>query len=207
MNEFNTTDKEQIEMLKQWWNDYGKIIAIAIVAGLVIAFGWRYWRHHNIERAREASTLYGRLGVADEQKQPKIAKKIAGDLMQNYQKTPYATMAALWWGKEAVEEKSYNVALKKTMWVLKHSHVKSFKQIARLRAARILLFQKKPQAALTLLNTVDDKTYLFLIDEAKGDIYTAMQKFDDAAKAYKTAQSNMKAVGVNNPLLNMKAAS
>lgn len=207
MAEYNMTDKEQIEMIKKWWNDYGKVILIAVVIGLAVAFGWRYYRTHKIQTAQQASALYGQLGIADAQKKPQLAEKIAGKLLKNYASTPYATMAALWWAKEFVNDKKYDAAYQKTEWVLQNSHVDSFKQIARIRAARILLFQKKYAAALSMLRKTDDKSFQPLVDETKGDIYTAMNQSDKAAAAYKAAKQTLSVDNINNPLLDMKLAT
>lgn len=207
MAEYNMTDKEQVEMIKKWWKDYGRTIAIALIIGLVVAFGWRYYRSHKIRKAQEASVLYGKLGVADSQKKPEVAEKIAAQLMKDYSSTPYATMAALWWAKAYVNEKNYNAALQKSEWALQNSHVKAFKQVARLRTVRILLFQKKPEAALDRLRKVDDKSFQPLIDEIKGDIYTAMNKSEEAAKAYKVSKAGLSAANINNPILDMKVSA
>ena len=126
--------------------------------------------------------------------------------MQNYRGTAYATLAALWWARQSVNDKNYNQALQKCDWAIKNSQIASFRQIARIRAARTLLFLKKPQAALDQLKTVDDKTYQPLIEEVKGDIYTAMKKPDEAKKAYKLAQTGLNAEGIKSPILEMKVA-
>lgn len=206
MAEYNMTDKEQVEMLKKWWNDYGKIIAIAVIIGLAVAFGWRYWKRHKIEVGQSASNLYGQLGVADQKKQPKVAEKIAAQLMQDYKSTPYATMAALWWAESLVKDKKYDEALKKTEWVQDNARSKTFKQVARLRTARIQLYQKHYKVALSTLSTVNDKSYAPLAEELKGDVYTAMNNIDAAQKSYKKAQEGFKAADINSPILNMKVA-
>lgn len=206
MVEHNMTDKEQVDMIKKWWNDYGKLIAIAIAVGLVVAFGWRYWRAHKVNQVQKASSLYEQLVIADSQHNVKVAEQVTLTLMSKYKGTPYATLVAMRAARASVNAKDYKKALQQSEWVIKNSDNKSFRQIARLRAARILVFQKKTQAALTMLEKVDDKTFVPLINEVKGDIYTALKKPNEAKKAYKLAKSGLKAEGVSSPVLNMKLA-
>ncbi len=207
MTDYSMTDKEQVEMIKNWWNRYGKVIAIIVMIGFVLSLGWRYWHAHKIHIAQQASDLYAQLTVIDSQKQKQRAKALAAQLIQKYQSTPYSAMAALWWARVLVNGKNYNEALQKIHWALDHSRVASIRQIARLRAARLLLFQKKPQAAQALLHQVDDKTYQPLIDKLEGAIYMAMNQPHAAIKAYQSAKKGMAALGLNDSILAMEIAS
>jgi len=207
MNDYNLTDSEQIAMIKKWWKDYGRAIAVAVAIGLIVGFGWRYWSQHKVERAQQASVLYQQLSVADFQKQPKVAMVFANKLKQEYSHSPYASYAAFWAAKKAVNNKNLPLALKNCRWVVTNGRVKSLKQIARIRAARILLAQKKLKAAMTMLDRVNDKTFMPLINNVKGDIYTAMGEHKAARKAFESAKAGMSAsIGVVDPLLDMKLA-
>ena len=207
MNIENMSDSEQVEMIKKWWKDYGKAIAIAVAIGLVVGFGWRYWHKYKLEQAQSASLLYQQLSAADYQKQPKVAKTFAERLMKNYSRSPYATFAALWTAKQDVQKNNLAAALANCQWILKNSHVRSLKQIARIRAARILLAQKKPKDAMSILNKVDDKTFKPLIENVKGDIHNAMGNGKAAQKAYQAAKVGMSSsIATTDPLLDMKLA-
>ena len=200
----NLSDKEQVELLKKWLREYGVAITVAIIFGLGLGFGWRYWHRHKIEQAEHASMVYQQLQVAASQNQFNIARMLATQLINKYHSTPYASMAALLWARDAVLQNNLKLALAKLQWVVKNGKTVSLKQIARLRAARILLAQKKYQPALNLLKTVDDPVYQPLVDSVKGDIYGAMGKTALAKKSYKFAQSGLKAGGLVDPFLNMK---
>ena len=84
--------------------------------------------------------------------------------------------------------------------------MKALKQIARLRAARILLAMQKNQDALDLLATVDDPTYQPLIDEVKGDIYQAMGQTEQAKQAYESAQAGLSGIVGEDQLLSLQLA-
>lgn len=199
-----TTDKEQVEMLRQWWNDYGKSIAIAIVIGLIVGLGWRYWRQHQVDVASQASSLYQSMLASAQQKDSAQSQRYADDLINQYARSPYATLAALFSAKTAIAANDLQQALNKLQWVVDHSKSAQFKQSARLRAARILLQQNKAQQALDLLAVVDDKAYQPLIDHIKGDAYTLLGNAASAKAAYEAAKKGLTEGGVEDPLLNMK---
>lgn len=200
------TDQEQIELIKKWWNDYGKIVLVAIAIGLVAGFGWRYWiKQQNISH-QQASLMYQQLLVADSQNTPDTVTQMAGEMQKHYPKTEYANLANLVAAKVAVNQNDLPAALQKLQWVMNHSHLKSLQQIARLRAARILTAQQKMPDALLLLATVDDSTFQPLIDEVKGDIYVAQGDSDKARQSYQAAQVGLSAIVGEDALIAMKLA-
>jgi len=207
MNEFNRTSSEEVEMLKKWWKDYGRAIAIAVAIGLIVGLGWQYWRKHQRQHRQQASFYYQSMSLADYQKKPKLAEKFAKQLMKNYSRSPYATFAALRSAKEALQKNNLASALANYRWVLKNSKVSSLQQIARIRAARVLLAQKKLKAAMSLLSEVDDKTFAPLIENVKGDIYAAMGDSKAAHKAYQAAKMGLSSsINTSDPVLDMKLA-
>lgn len=201
-----STDQEQIEMIKRWWHDYGKAISIAIVIGLVIGFGWRYWHQHQIQTAENAAIIYQAMNVAIVKKDDQSTQQYANQLMQQFSKTPYATLAAFLLAKQEVQKSNLSQALSSLRWVIKNGRVKRFTQIARLRAARILISQNKSNDALKLLDVVDDASYQGLIDNVKGDAYAATGQLILAQKFYNSAKRNLENNGIDDPLLAMKLA-
>lgn len=200
------TDKEQIEMIKKWWNDYGKALLIAIIIGLALGFGWRYWRQHKVEVSQQASGIYQSMTIAAEKQDEKTATVLADKLMKDFSNTAYASLAGLLSAKNSVEQKQLKQAYQDLQWVIKNSDVKSFRQIARIRAARILIAENKAKAALKLLSTVDDKSYAPLTSEVKGDAYASLNNKKAALEAYKAANLGLLEMGMTNPLLQMKMA-
>lgn len=198
------TDKEQVEMIKRWWHDYGKILAIAIVIGLIIGFGWRYWRQHKATHAVEASVVYQSMAEAVSKNDETTTMQYANQLLKYYGNTPYATMAAFLSASAAVAHQHYSLALTKLHWVLNNSDIARFRQIARLRIAQILIQQNKLKQALSVLSNIEDKTFMPMINEAMGDIYAEQGKLLDAKKAYAQASLQFLDMNMANPLLTMK---
>lgn len=200
------TDKEQIELIKKWWRQYGFVITIAVVIGLAIGFGWRYWHRHKIVKAEEASVIYFQMQNAAADNKFDVAQGLATRLIDEYRHTPYATLGALLWARDAVLQNNLKLAREKLDWVIKNGKMVSLKQIARVRAARILTAQKKYQTALNILKAIDDPTYQPLIDSVKGDIYNAQGKKALAKQSYQAAKSGFETSGIVDPFLTMKIA-
>jgi predicted negative regulator of RcsB-dependent stress response len=198
------TDKEQVELFKKWWRNYGKSISFAIVLGLLIGFGWRYWHQYRAHKAEQASIIYAQLQNAYAQNQTKAIQPLTTQLITDYRSTPYASLAAFLVARDAAAQKNYPMAVQQLTWVMQQAKLTSFRQIARLRAARILLAEKQPQAALVLLQKIEDPAYSALIDTLKGDVFTAMGNTPAAAKAYQNAKNELHQAGINNPFLQIK---
>lgn len=205
MREYST-DKEQVELIKKWWNDYGKAIAVAVLAGLIIGFGWRYWQQKEVKTAQQASVLYQEMSSVYLKDNTSNISDQAKVLKTQYQKTPYATYAAFLQARQAVAQKDLQQAHSQFQWVIQNSNIDTFRQVARIRDARVLLAQKQYDAALNVLNDVDEKTYQPMIDAVKGDIYAAKGEKEKAQKAYQAAKIGYLAVDISNPLLDMKLA-
>lgn len=200
------TDGEQIEAFKKIWKDYGRWIIIAVIFGLAIGLGWRYWQQQQIEHRQQASLLYQQLLGANEQNKADTVLQMSTELTRRFPQTGYAEFANLLAAKTAVAQNNLPMATEKLQWVIDHAHNPALKQIARLRAARILLAQKKPADAQKLLSVVDDKIYQSEIDEVQGDIYATLGDSAKARRSYQTAQVELSSTLGEDPYLSMKLA-
>lgn len=155
----NLSDKEQVELLKKWWNDYGKSILLAVIIGLGAGYGWRHYQAKKNERLVAASAVYWKMLDSDRARITKNANAAAGTLVLTYPNTVYATVAQFMLAKNAVQKHDYKEAIESLDWVMKHSNKTMFQDLARLREARVLIQEKKNKAALALLNEIHDKTF------------------------------------------------
>jgi len=128
----------------------------------------------------------------------------AKKLFAHYPQTTYGQMAAFMLARDAIIKKNYPQAENHFHWILDHSHVASFRQIARLRLARLLIAEKKPADSLTILQTVEDNNFSGLTDEVRGDAYLAMNNVASARQSYHQALSELPNAEVIRPLLQMK---
>jgi len=190
MSGYNTSDQEQIQMLKDWWKKYGTTVLTGLLVFFVANFSWNFWRNYQQRHTGEASLIYTQMLSAFQMKKNDEAQIFGKQLLQEYKRTPYASLTGLVLAKEAVTQGKLDEALTQLQWVIKYAANDSWKQIARLRAARILSAQNNSQAALDLLQRIDDAGYRAAIDELKGDILLAQGKNQEASVAYQTALQN-----------------
>ena len=52
------TDKEQLDALKAWWKENGRVVVAGLVVGLGGVLGWTSWQSYTERQAENASRLY-----------------------------------------------------------------------------------------------------------------------------------------------------
>jgi predicted negative regulator of RcsB-dependent stress response len=198
---------DQARMVKTWMKKNVPTIIVGLVLGLIVVYGLQYWRQQQAVQSVEASNTYELLLSAVNIDDRDRINTYAQDIIESYPETPYASMAQFFLTKLAIGQGELDQALEHLQWVIDNSKVKSLKQIARLRSARVLLAQNKPKQALAVLSKVDDKSYDMLIYEIRGDVYYAMNQTDKAKQAYETAMEKAPEGNILKPILVMKLNS
>jgi len=198
------TEQEQVELLKRWIKQYSLVILLGVVLAIAIISGWRYWQARHDQYLIDASNHYDQMLINGAQGNVDAASREINILLHDYSTTVYAQMAALMQAHDAVATNDYQTAENSLTWVLHHSHIASFRQIARIRLARVLIDDKKPAQAVAILRKVDDKTFAGMISEVLGDAYFAMQNYPAARNAYGNALQSLPNAEVVRPILQMK---
>lgn len=184
---YNQEEQEQLDAVKAWWDQYGKLVLLVIV-GLLVAIaayqGWQYYRH---QRALGAATLYGELDEARQAKEQKKVREIARQIVDKYARTPYAPMAALAAAQAAVATGEADEAAQDLQWVIEHAGQEEMRAVARLRLSGVLLDQKRYEDALKALGTKPDNAFSALYADRRGDILLAQGKRAEARAAYQRA--------------------
>ena len=93
--EINTTDQDEIEILKKWWKENGTSLVTGLVVGLTILFGWRGWNEYVDSQGMAASQYFEQMQNAIIQQQAEKAEGVGNQLIDQYPGTVYATNAAL----------------------------------------------------------------------------------------------------------------
>ena len=183
------SEKEQIESLRKFWNEHGKFILIAVIIGLAIGFGWRYFHTLEKRRAENAAMVYQSIAQADAKGDFTTVEGGANILRVHFSNTPYASLASLLSAKEMVTKNDLSGAISTLQWIVAHSDEQRLKQIARIDLARIYLSQNNTAAAMTELAVVNDKTFEPLIDWVKGDINAQEHHAKEARDYYEKAKN------------------
>jgi predicted negative regulator of RcsB-dependent stress response len=198
------TEEEQIQQIKNWVKQYGMTVLAGIAIAFMITSGWRYWQNYKTRNLLHASAVYDEMLTVRAQGNVNATLTQANKLKTHYTNSPYAQMAAFMLARDAVLKKNYEEATTQLKWVMDKTSEISIRQIARLRLARVLIAEQKPEAALDLLKKTDDKTFAGLIDEVRGDAFLSMKNTAAAHDAYQLAVNELPNAEVARPTLQMK---
>ena len=186
----NETDKEQLQVVKDWWKKHSSTVLIALLVFAITNYGWRYWQQYKNKTVAKTSLNYTQMVTAIEQQKIDAAILMGQKLIKEQPKSVYAGMAGLMLAKIYVQKLDLTAAKQQLELVINQTTDPIFKQIARVRLARILLALKQPQQALTVLATVNDAAYIGEIKEISADALLILGKTAEAKKAYQEAASN-----------------
>jgi predicted negative regulator of RcsB-dependent stress response len=170
------TEEEQIEAIKNWWNDNGKGIVAAVVVGVVASVGWQWWQGSQVDKSERASLVYNELIELSANNDLSPAQQVrvdelAATLKEDFGGTGYAKLADLVIAAELVErgeaERAYatlealenDVASDPTLYGL-----------VKLRRARLQATVNDAQSALATLETLVQGEYAALARMAMSDI-------------------------------------
>ncbi len=181
------TEQEQVEAIRGWWRENGRYIISGLVIGAGLLFGWNYWQNQQEGKALEASSLYEALAddVAEARLEPALAK--ATDILDNYGATPYAPQARLAMAKLYMDVGRDQDAADMLRPLVDQGADSETALVARLRLARLLLYQDRPAEAVELLRGYEDTAFASRYSEALGDALAALEREDEAVEAYAAA--------------------
>lgn len=198
------TEQEQVQQIKAWVKQYGMTVVAGILIAVIASSGWRYYQNYRNKQLLRASATYDEMLTLRAQNNADKATEQAKKLVGHFPKSPYAQMAAFMLARDAIMKKDYPEAINQLKWVIAHSKNHAIQQIARIRIARILLSSQNADGALEILKNIDDKSFLGMIDEVRGDAYLAKNDPKSARQAYELALKELPNAEITRPLLEMK---
>jgi predicted negative regulator of RcsB-dependent stress response len=200
------SEKEQIEAIRGWWRENGRYIISGVVIGVGLLLGWNYWNSQKAQAALAASEAYESLVKEVADGDTDAARTLAAELYDSYGSTVYARQARLAMAKLYMDKGRDGDAADELRALLLAAGADSeAAMVGRLRLARILLYQDKPQEAVDLLQGYRDTAFAARYSDALGDAYVALGQNDNARDAYTLALAdNPNAPTVNRTLVQMK---
>lgn len=187
MATYDLEEQEQLEELKTWWKLHGTIVTAIIALLAVAVVGWQGWQWWQRSQAAQAAQLYGGLQQAFSQQDAKRVRLLAGELIDKYSGTTYASLAALLSGKALLETGDLKSAQAQFGWAADNAKDAGLRDIARLRQAIALAEDKNYDEALKRLAVPPAPTFAARYHEVRGDILAAQGKAGDARAAYDEA--------------------
>ena len=184
-NEFQEDD--DLERLKSWWKNYGSALVIGVALGTTALFGYRYWNQYQFDQAAKASALYDQVVYQLKQENDSQAATIGGQIMELYDSTPYAGMAALLLARISYDSGDMANARRQLTWAMDNAEVDATRHAARIRLARIMGDAGETDAALTILEVKDRGGFEGEYSELQGDLLVSQGKPEEARAAYTSA--------------------
>ncbi len=200
------SEKEQWERVTGWLRENGVWIVAGVVVGAIGIGGWQWWNAHVDQVDGEASTKYEQLRSDLGKGDRTGALILLADLERDYTSSPYVDQARLAVARVYVGSNELDKASAELQAVSQHSKDKQLALVARLRLARVLIAQQKPDDALTALDGVDPGAFEALFHEVRGDANFAKGNKAAALTEYRTARAKDSGGGSDNSLLDLKIA-
>ena len=181
------SEKEQVEALKRWWTENGRLVIVGLVVGLGGTFGWNGWQNWRTTQAENASIAYQTLLAAAATSSYEEADQRGMSIINDYPDSGYAPLAALVLAKGALARDRAEDATRHLQWVLEHSTEEELKQVARFRLAQLAADRDDFDGALAMLREVTLPGLLAEVEELRGDVAVARGDHDAARTAYEAA--------------------
>ena len=164
---------------------------LGVLIALSISFSWRFYNSYKITRAEHAAIVYEQTmgDLLNGQTSAAIAQ--AKKLMKEFNSTPYASLSAFVLAQDAVESNKLDEAVQQLQWVIVHGNTKAFRDLARIRLARIYVEQMKSDDAIKLLKSVKSSEFIGLAAKVRGDAYLKLKQTDQARQAYQDAVDHL----------------
>lgn len=187
MAAYDLEEQEQLAALKAWWQENGGLVIVAISLVIIMFSGWKGWNYYQRNQAVQASALYDVVQKAAGTGDLKKVRESAGAILESYPSTAYAAMAALVSAKEHFQGGDLKTAHAQLAWVAENAKDEGMQDIARLRLVSVMLDEKAYGDALAVLDAKHGTAFDGLFLAARGDVFVAQGKKEEARGAYKAA--------------------
>ncbi len=184
--EIYSSEEQQVEAIKRFWNDYGKAILGGVVIGLAGLYGWRYYQADQRSQAEQVSAQYSQL-LEQQQSASSDWLDSAKGFIDAQGNTSYAIFAALLAAREAIDAQQLTTAAEHLSWVMNNAKEAPVKAIAQLRLARVQREQGNYADALVTLQVAVPESFVSQQAELRGDLLQLTGELAQAKAAYQQA--------------------
>lgn len=184
---YDLEEQEQIDALKAWWNQYGRLVIAAVVAFVLGVAGVQGWLYYKGQAAQRASGVFADLEEAARMGDAKRTADLTKTLTDGYARTAYAARAALLAAKVSADAGDAKAAEAQLRWASDNARDEETRALANLRLSVVLLDGKRYDEALKVLGAAHPEPFAALFADARGDVYVAQDKKAEARLAYQAA--------------------
>lgn len=180
------TEDQQVERIKEFWNEHGKGIIAGLVIGFAIFYGWRYYDAKVMADKEAMSEQFAQVMTALAS-DAETATVDAQSFLQANSSNTYAHLAALELARKAVEANDLATAVS-ALQSVRDNAKGPLKAVADVRQARVLNAQGQYDAALAAIAGTDAVAgFKVVVLELRGDILLGKGDNAGARAAYQAA--------------------
>jgi predicted negative regulator of RcsB-dependent stress response len=187
MAEDYLTDDEQLENVKRVVAENWLWVAGGVVLGAALIFGYRYYESYRNDRALRAAARFEELTSALARDDQGKLRQVADGLIKEFPTSPYADQAQLVLARLSVDNGKLADAIAPLTQVMSNSKDSELRRIARLRLARVVIAEGKPDDAIKTLAEDTWGTFAGQAHEVRGDAFYAKHDVQGAMKEYQAA--------------------
>ncbi|HET8869861.1 MAG TPA: tetratricopeptide repeat protein [Aquabacterium sp.] len=191
MATYDLEQQEQLEQVKQFWNQYGNLITWLVLIVLSGFAGWNGYNWWQNQQAAKAAGLFEELDKAASMGDTKKVAQSFADLSKDFGGTTFAQQGALMAAKVAADHQDSAQAKSSLQWLVDKGSNKDLVAIARLRLAGVQMDAKQYDDALKTLGADLPEEFQGLANDRRGDIFMSQGKKDEAVQAYQLAWKQM----------------
>ena len=195
------SEKEQIEQLRSWWSGYGNYVIGGIVIGAGLLFGVNQYQANKLQTQLDASTAYETLVEHVVDGDLENAERMASEISTLYSDTTYQGQAGLAMARLYMDQNRDQDAAGALLAVVNGNSGDELKHVARLRLARVYLYQNKAEEVVALLADLDKGAFAAAYGEVLGDAYTALGRIAEAQDEYQKVLTDPLSRGTVDPQL------
>lgn len=199
--EIYSTEEQQVEAIKKYWQDNGTQIIVGALLGLGGFFAWNQYVDSKIEAQEAASAAYDQFVEKSDSADTNLSSELQ-QFVDAHGESGYAIFVNLIAAKKSVEDSKFEQALTELSAAAKLTTDQTLSGLIATRIARVNIELKQYDAALTALNSIKDEGYKSRVAELKGDVFLAQGNEDKARVEYQAAADAGGLTG--NALLKMK---
>ncbi len=181
------SEKEQIDKMRAWWSDYGWYVIGGVVLGAAILFGINYYQTQKVNAEIAASALYDELTEQVTGGDLEAAEATVAELDSEYGNSAYAAQSKLAMARLYMDKNRDQDAAEVLNELLAMNGFEHLQHVARVRLAKVLLYQGKPEEVLSLLEGRESPAFAARYAEERGDAYVALGRYDEARESYQAA--------------------
>jgi predicted negative regulator of RcsB-dependent stress response len=198
------SEKEQLEEMRQWWSDNGRYVIGGIVIGAGLLFGWNNYQSSKLVAQSEASALFESLAGHVDDGDVDDAALVADQMALDFADTSYTAQSKLGMARLYMDQNRDQDAAEVLQQLLAMSGHDELQNVGRLRLAKIMLYQDRPQEVIELLDGEGGTAFAAQYADATGDAYVAMGDFAAAEQAYQSVLADAAQGSVDRNIVQMK---